>query len=237
LRFAFPLFPQAAEAFLPVLFTVGMIGIFYASWVALAQSDMKRLIAYSSVSHLGYVVVGIAAWNQVSLSGSVLQMINHGISTGALFIMVGMLDERMHTREISAFGGLWGKIPAFSAFFLIFILSSLGLPGLNNFTGEFLILVGLFRDYPVLTGLGFLGLVFTLIYLLWLAQKTLFGPAMPMGGQSGIRDLSVRELLVVIPLAGLVILIGVYPSLLLRQIDQPVKELMGISISSAPGGH
>jgi NADH-quinone oxidoreductase subunit M len=233
LRFAFPLFPQAAAAFLPFLFTVGVIGIFYASWIAFAQNDMKRLVAYSSVSHLAYVVIGIAAWNELSLAGSVLQMVNHGISTAALFIMVGMLDERAHTRSIDAFGGLWGKAPAFSAFFLLFILSSLGLPGLNNFTGEFLILVGLFRAHPYIAAAAFAGLVAGLIYLLRLAQNVLFGPPGTAVSASGMKDLSARELAVLVPLAILVVLIGVYPAILLRQIQGPVRDLVGTAARSA----
>ncbi len=233
LRFAFPLFPQAAAAFLPVLFTVGIIGIFYASWIAFAQTDMKRLVAYSSVSHLAYVVIGIAAWNEVSLAGSVLQMVNHGISTAALFIMVGMLDERAHTRDISGFGGLWSKAPAFSAFFLLFILSSLGLPGLNNFTGEFLILVGLFRAHPYIAAAAFAGLVAGLIYLLRLAQNVLFGPQGQSVLEPGMTDLSARELTVLVPLAFLVVVIGVYPAILLRQIQGPVRDLVGAAARTA----
>jgi len=233
LRFAFPLFPQAASAFMPVLFTVGIIGIFYASWIAFAQTDMKRLVAYSSVSHLAYVVIGIAAWNEVSLAGSVLQMVNHGITTAALFIMIGMLDERAHTRDIASFGGLWGKAPAFSAFFLLFILSSLGLPGLNNFTGEFLILVGLFRSHPLMAAAAFAGLVAGLIYLLRLAQDVLFGPQGPSVQEPGMTDLSARELAVLVPLAILVVLIGVHPAIVLNQIQGPVRDLMGIAVRSA----
>ncbi len=236
LRFAFPLFPQAAAAFLPLLFTLAVTGIFYASWVAFAQKDMKRLVAYSSVSHLAYVVLGIAAWNEVSLAGSVLQMVNHGISTGALFIMVGMLDERAHTREIASFGGLWSKAPTMSAFFLLFILSSLGLPGLNNFSGEFLILVGLFRSHPWLAAAAFAGLVFTLAYLLRLAQKLLFGPEGP-STMYGFKDISGREAAVLVPLAVLVIWIGVYPSFFLKGLYGPVGSLVsGVRTAWLAGG-
>ncbi|MGC2424467.1 MAG: NADH-quinone oxidoreductase subunit M [Nitrospirota bacterium] len=235
LRVAFPLFPHAGRAFLPLIFTIAVIGMFYASWVALAQKDMKRLIAYSSVSHLAYVVLGIAVWNEVSLAGSVLQMVNHGITTGALFIMVGMMDERMHTHEMSAYGGLWSQAPGLSAFFLFFVLSSLGLPGLNNFAGEFLILTGLFRAHPYLCAAGFLGMVSTLIYLLSLAQKVLFGPRKDYSA-TGFSDLSGRELAVLIPLAILVVFIGVYPSILLRVLDMPVKDMVNaVSLSAYAG--
>ncbi|MHB8174123.1 MAG: complex I subunit 4 family protein [Nitrospirota bacterium] len=234
LRVAFPLFPRTATAFMPLIFTICVIGIFYAAWIALAQDDMKRLIAYSSVSHLAYVILGIAVWNEVSIAGSVLQMVNHGITTGALFIMVGMMDERMHTREISAYGGLWSKAPVLSAFFLFFILSSLGLPGLNNFAGEFLILTGLFRAHPWLCAAGFLGMVTTLIYLLSLARRVLFGHPKEY---PGFADLSGRELAVLIPLALLVVLIGVYPSALLRVLNTPVRDMVSaVSITSSTGG-
>lgn len=232
LRFAFPLFPHAASACLPVLFALGVTGIFYASWVAFAQADMKRLVAYSSIAHLAFVVLGITAWNEVALAGSVLQMVNHGITTGALFIMVGMLDHRVHTREISAYGGLWTKAPALSSFFLLFVLSSLGLPGLNNFAGEFLILVGLFRGHPLVTAAAFAGLVAGLIYLLRLAQKLLFGPVNPLQG-ADFKDISGRELAALVPLAALVIIIGVYPSFLLKPLEAPIRDLVGISVHAA----
>ena len=227
LRFAFPLFPGAAASFLPLIFAVSIVGIFYAAWIAFAQKDMKRLVAYSSIAHLGFVVLGIAAWNEASLAGSVLQMVNHGVTTGALFIMVGMLDERTHTRDISAYGGLWARAPALSAFFLLFVLSSLGLPGLNNFAGELLILVGVFRAHPVLAASAFAGLVAGLIYLLRLAQKLLFGQPRP---DTEIKDLTPRELSVVVPLAALVLVIGLYPALLLKPLAGPVSDLAHIAV-------
>ncbi len=224
-RVGIPLFPEAASTMLPVMFGAGLVGLYYASWIAFAQTDMKRLVAYSSIAHLGVVVMGIAAWNEVALAGAIAQMVNHGISTGALFIMVGMLDERTHTREISAYGGLWSKAPALSAFFLLFLLSSSGLPGLNNFVGEFLIFIGLFSRHPVLSACAFAGIVVSLIYLLKLAQRLLFGPA-PEGLDFG--DLTPRETAVLLPLAAIVILIGLYPSILLRPLDAPVRDLVEI---------
>jgi len=239
IRFGFPLFPQAASQLAPLLFGLGLVGLYYASWIAFAQTDMKRLVAYSSIAHLGIVVLGIAAWNSLSLAGAVLQMVNHGISTGALFIMVGMLDERMHTRDISAFGGLWGRAPVLSSFMLLFILSSAGLPGLNNFPGEFMVFLGLFERNPVLAGAAFFGIVGTLIYLLALAQKLLFGrPA----GDEPLSDLEPRELAIVVPLALLVVVLGLYPSLVTVPIEAPVTDLVkgypGISeaFASVPGG-
>ena len=152
LRFAFPLFPMAARSSVPLLLVLGLMGLFYAAWIALAQKDIKRLVAYSSIAHMGLVVIGIAIWNMMTLSGAVLQMINHGLSTSALFILVGMLDERVQSREISNLGGLWEKMPIFSAFFLLFAMASLGMPGLNNFVGEILILIGTFGTWPWVPG-------------------------------------------------------------------------------------
>jgi len=231
LRFGFPLFPQAALAFLPLIFTLSVAGIFYAAWIAYAQDDIKRLVAYSSVSHLAYVVLGIAAWNEVSLAGSVMQMVNHGITTGALFIMVGMLDERAHTRRLDQFGGLWTKAPVMSAFFLLFVLSSLGLPGLNNFAGELLIIVGLFRAHPYIAAAALAGLVAGLAYLLRLTQKLLFGPEGPSVAGHGFPDVTGRELAVLIPLAVAVVVIGVHPAFLLDIISQPVKGLMDAAVN------
>jgi len=235
LRFGVPLFPKAAAACLPFIFGLGLIGVFYAAWISYAQTDMKRLVAYSSISHLGFVIIGIAAWNDVSLAGATLQMVNHGITTGALFMMVGMMDERTHTRELSAYGGLWGRAPVMSSFFLLFVLSSLGLPGLNNFVGEFMILVGVFRDEPRLAAVTFIGVVTTLIYLLRLAQKVLFGPRGELGD---FADLSFREVALLAPLAILVIAIGLYPSIALRPLDAPVHWLlMDVkSLASIPAG-
>ena len=159
-RFAMPLFPQAANLLTPLMLILGVGGLFYAGWIALAQTDIKRLVAYSSIAHMGLAIIGIVIWNAVALSGAILQMINHGLSTSALFIMVGMLDERIHSRDFAVMGGLWSKMPVFSAFFLLFALSSLGLPGLNNFVGEMLVLVGVFKAKPVIAILGFAGIVF-----------------------------------------------------------------------------
>ncbi|MBE0597203.1 MAG: NADH-quinone oxidoreductase subunit M, partial [Desulfuromonadales bacterium] len=144
-RIAFPLFPEMTQAVLPLLAVLALVGIFYGAWIAYAQTDAKRLVAYSSVSHVGFMVLGLAAWDSLAMEGSLLQMFNHGVTTGALFIMIGMIQHRAETREIGHLGGMWGKMPVLSAFFLFFCLASLGLPGLNNFAGEILILLGTFR--------------------------------------------------------------------------------------------
>jgi NADH-quinone oxidoreductase subunit M len=227
LRFAFPLFPNAAVISIPVLLALGMAGLFYAAWIALAQKDIKRLVAYSSIAHMGLVVVGIAIWNVMTLSGAVLQMINHGLTTAALFILVGMLDERVHSREIAHFGGLWGKMPIFSAFFLLFAMASLGLPGLNNFVGEILILIGAFQQWPWAAGIGFAGLVFTVIYILWLVQETLFGEIRsPQIREMLIEDITVREAAILVPLAAAILFIGLHPAPILSLFQEPIAELV-----------
>jgi NADH-quinone oxidoreductase subunit M len=224
IRFGYPLFPQAAQTLTPLIYTLAIAGIIYASLVAFAQEDMKRLIAYSSIGHMGYVAIGIAAWEPVALSGSIIQMANHGVTTGALFAMVGMLDERAHTREIGAFGGLWGKIPLWSFFFLIFSMASVGLPGLNNFVGEFLVLAGTFTKAPLVAGLAFIGIVLTLVYMVRLVQEVVFQvERRPLP----LADLDCREICVLAVLALLVVWMGVHPAPLLNLIHGPVQLLTG----------
>jgi len=185
---------------------------------------MKRLIAYSSIGHMGFVAIGIAAWQPVALSGSIIQMANHGVTTGALFCLVGMLDERAHTREIRAFGGLWGKIPRYSFFFLFFSLASLGLPGLNNFVGEFLVLAGTMKKAPLVAALAFTGIVLTLIYTVRLVQEVLFQQErQPLP----LSDLDPRELMLLSVLALLALWLGVHPAPLLELIHLPVQLLTG----------
>ena len=224
IRFGYPLFPLAAQALTPLFYTLALTGIIYASLVAFAQQDMKRLIAYSSIGHMGYVAVGIAAWQPVALSGSILQMANHGVTTGALFCLVGMLDERAHTREISAFGGLWGKIPQFSFFFLFFSLASLGLPGLNNFVGEFLVLAGTMKKAPLVAALAFVGIVLTLIYTVRLVQELLFQKERQ---HLPLADLSAREIFILTLLALIDLWMGMHPAPLLDLIHAPVQLLIG----------
>ena len=203
-----PLFPQAAAASTTLLLVLGLIGLYYASWIAMAQTDMKRLVAYSSIGHMGLVVIGIAVQTRTGLAGAVLQMLNHGITTAALFILVGMLDERFHTRSLEKIGGLWQQIPVFSGFFLFFALSAAGLPGLNNFVSEMLILLPVFATRPLVACLGLAAMLLTLVYLLRLVRQTLFGPV-----RSTMQpvDLSPRETCILLPLALLVLFLGLYP--------------------------
>lgn len=227
LRFAFPLFPNAARASVPVLIAAGLIGLFYASWIAFAQRDMKRLVAYSSIAHMGLVVIGLAVWNRITVSGAVLQMINHGITTSALFILVGMLDERTRTRDLSEMGGIWGRMPVFSAFFLLFAMSSAGLPGLNNFVGEILILIGAFGTHPGAAMIAFGGIVFTLVYVLRLVQDTLYGEPRR---EFDMWDITGREAAILVPLAVAVLVIGFYPAPILDLLQGPVHSILGSGI-------
>ena len=222
IRFAYPLFPDAARAFTPLLYVVAVFGISYGAWVAFAQKDMKRLVAYSSVSHMGFVALGIAAWSPVALSGALLQMVNHGITTGALFAIVGMLDERAQSREIATYGGIWGKVPVLSFFFLFFCMASAGLPGLNNFVGEFLVLVGTFRVAPLAALGAFLGIVLTLVYTVRLVQEVLFGKE---NKPLSLKDLSLREAGVLALLALVAVYLGVHPGPVLDLFQVPIELL------------
>ena len=225
LRFAAPLFPVAFRASTPWLMVLGLVALFYASWIALSQTDIKRLIAYSSIGHMGLVVLGLAVFNAVTLSGSLLQMINHGVSTSALFILVGILNERIDSREFKDFGGLWKQMPVYSAFFLFFSMASLGLPGLNNFVGEILILIGTYRVHPVFAAIGFSGLLLGVIYVLRMVQDTLFGEL--KGDVSLLYDVNAREVLILGTLALCVLFLGVYPKPVLHLFEGPIKLLMG----------
>ena len=224
-RFAMPLFPEATLAFAPGIVLLSVIGIIYGALVAMVQPDIKKLVAYSSVSHLGFVMLGVFALNTQGLQGGILQMINHGLSTGALFLAVGMIYERRHTREIAEFGGLAERLPWFAAIFLIICLSSLGLPGLNGFVGEFLILLGAFRVDPTVAAVSATGVILAAIYLLWMYQRVMFGPVTNEKNR-GLRDLSPREFWTLAPVIALIVWIGVYPNPLLRRLDTSVAALM-----------
>ncbi|MGH7681105.1 MAG: NADH-quinone oxidoreductase subunit M [Candidatus Eiseniibacteriota bacterium] len=240
-RFAMPLFPEATHAFAPWLILLSVIGIIYGALVAMVQPDMKKLVAYSSVSHLGFVMLGLFALNTQGLQGGILQMINHGLSTGALFLAVGIIYERRHTREIAEFGGLAEVLPWFAALFLIVCLSSLGLPGLNGFVGEFLILLGAFKMNPYVAALSATGVILAAVYLLWMYQRVMFGPVTQEKNR-GLRDLSPREFWTLAPVIALIIWIGVYPNPFLRKLDASVSDLMermnsrSVAVQTAPPG-
>jgi NADH-quinone oxidoreductase subunit M len=222
LRFVLPLFPQAALEFAPIAMTLGVIGILYGALMAFAQTDLKRLIAYTSVSHMGFVLLGVFAWNELALQGAVIQIICHGISTGALFILVGMLQERTHTREMERLGGLWAPAPRMGGVGMFFALASLGLPGLGNFIGEFLILLGTYQVSVPLTACAALGLVSAAIYSLWLVQKTFHGETRE---EQRIADLSRREMALFTSLIAAIVWIGLYPQPLLDTVKPALDVL------------
>jgi len=225
IRFAIPLFPNAAMDAAWWICLLSVIGIIYGAWVAMVQTDVKRLVAFSSVSHLGFVMLGMFAMNVQGLEGSVIQMINHGLSTGALFLIVGMIYERRHTRMISEFGGISKVMPLFAVFFMIFTLSSIGLPGLNGFVGEFLILIGSFKVYPWYTVFAASGVIFAAVYMLWMFQRVMFGEV-TNPKNLGLKDLSTREVVVLFPILVFVVWIGVYPNTFLRPMEPSIKNFI-----------
>ena len=235
LRFNLPLFPEATVKFAPYLAILAIIGILYGAAVSYAQKDMKKLVAYSSVSHLGFVVLGTFALTAQSVSGSVLQMVNHGLSTGALFLIVGMLYERRHTREMSAFGGVWKVVPVMGALMLVVTLSSMGLPGLNGFVGEFTILLGSFGSQvlgsPWFAGAATLGVILAAVYLLVMFEKVFLGPV-KVEANLGLKDLNVREIVTLVPLLVLIFWIGLYPQPFFNLINPSVENLISM-VSSA----
>ena len=230
IRYAMPLFPQAALAWAPTIAVLGVIGIVYGSLMCMAQTDLKRLIAYSSVAHLGFVMLGLSALTPEAVSGAVLQMVNHGISTGALFLMIGILYERTHTRELSAYGGLAKVSPAIAATFLVITLSSIGLPGTNGCVGEFLVLAGTFasRAFPSASALavvGTTGVILSAVYMLWMYQRVFFGPPRK-AAEHGVPDLSAREWVTLAPLLLAIVVIGFAPQPLLSAMKEPVDAFV-----------
>ncbi len=224
-RFAFPLFPAAAAYFAPYLAGLAVVGIVYGALVAMVQPDLKKLVAYSSVSHLGFVVLGICALNVQGMQGAVYQMLNHGVSTGGLFLIVGMLSDRRHTRLIAEFGGLKAVMPRLVAAFMLITLSSIGLPGLNGFVGEFLILLGTFRWDPRYAAVAASGVILSAVYMLWMFQRVNYGPISNDENRS-LPDLSVRERWVIIPIVVMAVFMGVLPGVFLRPMQPSVERLL-----------
>jgi NADH-quinone oxidoreductase subunit M len=223
LRFSLPMFPIASHDFAPLIFAMSVIAIIYTSLVALMQEDVKKLIAYSSVAHMGFVTMGIFAGNTQGVAGSVYQMISHGIVSGALFLCVGVVYDRLHTREIAAYGGLVNRMPLYAAVFMVFTLANVGLPGTSGFVGEFLTLIGTFKANTWVAALATIGVILSAAYALWLYRKIIFG-VLDKPALAGIKDLSARELLLFVPLVILTILFGVYP--------KPVLDLSGASVTA-----
>ena len=227
IRFSLPLFPQATLAAVPWVVTLSIIGIVYAALVTLVQKDMKKLIAYSSVSHLGFVMLGMFALNPLGLEGSVLQMVNHGLSTGGLFLIVGLIYERRHTKEIAQFGGLAHVMPLYATFTLIIFLASMGLPLLNGFVGEFMILQGAFAANRIWAYWAVSGVVLGAAYLLWLYQRVFWGKITHEENER-LHDLNARELATLVPLVALCFWIGIYPKPFLDYLHVPAARVAAL---------
>ncbi len=224
LRFSMPLFPAATKAMAPVMMILSVIAIIYGGIICLGQTDLKRLIAYSSVSHMGFVTLGIFALNTQGMQGGILQMINHGIVTGALFLCVGMIYDRTHTRQIADYGGTATVLPIYAAFFMVFTLASIGLPGTNGFVGEFLIILGGFAKSKTMGVLAATGIIIGAAYMLWLYQRVFFMETNPK--IQGHGDIDLREILTLVPLLVLVLWIGIYPNVFLGFMDASVQNLI-----------
>jgi NADH-quinone oxidoreductase subunit M len=229
IRFNLDFFPQAAIEFAPLLAVLAVIGIIYGALVAMVQPDMKKLVAYSSVSHLGFVVLGIASMTNEGIQGAIIQMVNHGLSTGMLFLCVGVLYERRHTREIAEYGGIASVMPRFAVLFALALLASVGLPGLNGFVGEFLTLLGGFRS-PYLNSWAYsiiaaTGVIFAAVYLLWMFQRVMYGKLTNPANQ-GLHDLRRQEWLTLVPIVILLVWIGVYPQTFLRVSARSTKAIV-----------
>lgn len=235
IRFAIPFFPDAARELAPIIIGLSIVGIIYGALVAAMQKDLKRLIAYSSVAHLGFVTLGIFVGSIQGMSGGILQMVSHGLSTGALFMLVGALYDRRHTRLIADFGGLAKVVPVFSGIFLFVALSSLGLPGLNGFVGEFLILLGTFFTYRWWVVPAAFGIVLAAVYLLWAYQRVFHGELTHEENRS-VPDLNVRELVMLAPVLALILAIGVYPKPFLDRIEPSAQKVVDSFKSSVEPG-
>ncbi|HEX6289460.1 MAG TPA: NADH-quinone oxidoreductase subunit M [Herpetosiphonaceae bacterium] len=226
IRFNLQLFPEASRYFAFAIGVLAVIGIIYGAWIAYAQTDIKKLVAYSSVSHLGFVMLGIFALNPIGIHGAILQMVNHGLSTGALFLIVGMIYERRHTREIDAFGGLWKVMPVYTGMSLLIIMSSIGLPALNGFVGEATIMFGTLSSQVLgweFAAFGLLGVILSAVYLLWMFRRVMMGDVNQ--ATEKMRDATRLEIAMLVPVIALIILIGLYPTPFFQAMDQSVTAL------------
>ncbi len=233
LRFSLPILPDATRAFVPLIAGLSIVGIVYGALVAMAQHDWKRLVAYSSVSHMAMVTLGMFTLNSVGITGSIVQQLNHGISTGALFLIVGIVYERRHTREIGEYGGLSKVMPIYAAIFLVMTMSSIGLPALNGFIGELLILQGVFLANKLWAAVAASGVVLGAAYMLWLYQRTMFGK-IENPKNEGLKDLNLREIALFVPLIALALWIGLYPAPFLQRLDTSVSRVVARVNASAP---
>ena len=236
LRFSLPMFPLASVDFAPLIFTLSVVAIIYTSLVALMQEDMKKLIAYSSVAHMGYVTMGIFAMNQEGIQGAIFQMLSHGLVSGALFLCVGVVYDRMHTREIAAYGGLVNNMPKYAVAFMVFTMANVGLPGTSGFVGEFLTLLGVFRVNTWVALFAATGVILSAAYALWLYRKVIFG-ALTKESLEGLLDLSAREKAILYPLIVLVIFFGVYPAPIFDATATSVEALVNTITISLDAAH
>lgn len=225
LRVSLPILPDAAKYFAYMLAILGLINIIYGAFVAMAQTDLKKMIAYSSISHMGYVLLGIAALTPTGFNGALLQCFNHGVITGALFMLVGVIYDRAHIREITAFGGIGKVVPGYTSIMGIAVLASLGLPGLSGFISEVLCFIGAFKVFPIITGTGVLGVLITAIYLLWMYRQIFFGNLNEK--YTKLKDLDKREWISLLPLMILIILVGLYPKVVLDLMNATILQLIG----------
>jgi NADH-quinone oxidoreductase subunit M len=232
LRFAMPMFPNALHTCAPWIAALAIVGIVYGALVAMVQPDLKKLVAYSSVSHMGFAVLGLMALNPEGLAGSMMTMLNHGVSTGALFLLVGVVYERRHTRLIADFGGLWKVIPVYSVIFLVVMLSSIGLPGTNGFIGEFLVLLGAFKHQVAWAALAATGVILSACYMLWMFQRVVFGPVTHEENRK-LSDLSFRERLVFAPLLVLIFWMGCAPQPFLDRMAPAIERTLAMTESRA----
>lgn len=225
LRFSLPMLPDASHIFADKIYMLSIIAVIYTSLVALMQDDMKKLIAYSSVAHMGFVTAGIFSFTQQGIEGALFQMISHGLVSAALFLCVGVVYDRMHTRAIKDYGGLVNRMPTYALFFMVFMLASVGLPGTSGFIGEFLVMVGVFKDNKIVAALIATGVILGAAYMLWLYRRVVFGE-IENKKLADISDVNLREVIIFAPIAALVILYGIMPSLLLEYFHTPVKHLI-----------
>ncbi|MFA5865848.1 MAG: NADH-quinone oxidoreductase subunit M [Phycisphaerae bacterium] len=225
IRFVIPLFPDAARDFTPVAMILGVVGILYGAIMAFAQTDLKRLVAYTSISHMGFVLIGVFAWNMLALQGAVIVILAHGVTTGALFILVGDLQDRIHTRDMTRMGGLWSTVPRISGIALFLALASLGLPGLGNFVGEFLVLLGTYPVNILITALASTGFIFSVIYALYMIQNTFHGPQKEVWS---IPDISPREATIMGLLIVVIVWLGLYPNPFFKTVGPALNALLGL---------
>jgi NADH-quinone oxidoreductase subunit M len=233
LRFSLPMLPDASQAFTPLMVTLSIVAIIYGAYMALAQTDLKKLIAYSSVSHMGFVTLGLFMFNIQGIEGAVMQMVNHGITTGGLFLCVGVIYERTHSRQIADNVGLTKPMPRYATLLVIFALSSLGLPGTNSFVGEFLVLAGTFLWSKIATALASLGIILAAAYILWMVQRVAFGVPSPQFLPK-LRDVNQREMVTLIPLVVLVFWIGLFPNPMLTRMHASVEKVIARTFPPIP---